>query len=56
MTIDELTRALVLLEARVAKLERQIDMARDLISRSLIIPLPMEPPGAPRLTEDRRKA
>jgi hypothetical protein len=55
MTIEELTRALILMEVRVAELERRIETTRDLLSRCLIIPVPMEPSSGPRFTKEPRK-
>jgi hypothetical protein len=44
MTIEELTSALLKMDARLRVLERQNEIVRDLLSRCLIIPMPTLPP------------
>ena len=55
MTTDELTRALMDVEARLTALEYQFEIARDLLSRCLIIPIPQQNPRPhfPRTTVER---
>jgi hypothetical protein len=44
MTIEELTSALLEMDARLRILEHQNEIVRDLLSRCLIIPIPTPPP------------